>query len=463
MRRAERALPVRHAVALGLLQGPTELLPVSSSAHTTLLPWLAGWDYEELDDELRKGFEVALHGGTAAALALLAGRELAADASRIWRSRPAVLVLALTPAAVAGLALGGTVERELGSPVAIALALTAGSAGMLAAELRSAAAARGGRAVRVLADASAGDGLALGLAQAVALIPGISRSGATIGAARWRGFARAGRTPAVVGRGAAGDRGGGTAAGAAVAPPGGTGRARARDGRRCRGGLLLDPRRRWAGARRHARVPADAVRALPWSAGRCRGAARGQAAIAGRWGRAAMPVIGDSIGGRYRLEAVVGRGGMSTVYRAFDTVLERPVAIKLMHPSVAADAAQLERFRREARLVARLSHPHVVTVIDAGEQPPDADGDAAEDSSGHPYIVFEYVEGETLKELIRREGPLEIPRAVAYALELARALGAAHAHDLVHRDVKPQNVLITDEGRPRSPTSGSPVRSPRRR
>ena len=159
-----------------------------------------------------------------------------------------------------------------------------------------------------------------------------------------------------------------------------------------------------------------------------------------------MPVLGESIGGRYRLEAVIGRGGMSTVYRAMDTVLERPVAIKLLHPGVAADADQLERFRREARLVARLSHPHVVTVIDAGEQPGDPDGGGSEPSSACPYIVFEYVEGETLKDLIRREGPLEIPRAVAYALELARALGAAHAVHLVHRDVKPQNVLITEEG-----------------
>src|SRR5271169_3373367 len=121
-----------------------------------------------------------------------------------------------------------------------------------------------------------------------------------------------------------------------------------------------------------------------------------------------MPVLGESIGGRYRLETVIGRGGMSTVYRAFDTVLERPVAVKLLHPGVAADADQLERFRREARLVARLSHPHVVTVIDAGEQPGDPDGEGPDPSSACPYIVFEYVEGETLKELIRREGPLEI-------------------------------------------------------
>ena len=95
MRRAERPLPLRQAVALGLLQGPTELLPVSSSAHTALLPWLAGWSYGELDDELRKGFEVALHGGTAAALALLAGRELAADTTAMLRTRPGALLLAL--------------------------------------------------------------------------------------------------------------------------------------------------------------------------------------------------------------------------------------------------------------------------------------------------------------------------------------------------------------------------------
>lgn len=200
MRRAERALPVGHAVALGLLQGPTELLPISSSAHTALLPWFAGWGYDELDEELRKGFEVALHGGTAAALVLLTGRELVADGRRIWHSRPAVLALALAPPALAGLTLGPAIERDLGGPLAIALALAAGSAGMLAAEVRGRD--RGGRdgdtspggghdQDRRLDDAGAGDGLALGLAQAVALIPGISRSGATISAARWRGFARA--------------------------------------------------------------------------------------------------------------------------------------------------------------------------------------------------------------------------------------------------------------------------------
>src|SRR5882762_6391933 len=147
-----------------------------------------------------------------------------------------------------------------------------------------------------------------------------------------------------------------------------------------------------------------------------------------------MTALGTLIGGRYRLDAQIGRGGMSTVYRAFDTVLERPVAIKLMHREIASDSDQLERFRREARAVAQLSHPHIVGVIDAGED------------EGRPYIVFEYVEGETLKERILRRGRLEISEAVAYAIEIARALGAAHARHIVHQDVKPQNVLLDEEG-----------------
>src|ERR1700684_2215434 len=152
-----------------------------------------------------------------------------------------------------------------------------------------------------------------------------------------------------------------------------------------------------------------------------------------------MNVIGSLLGGRYRLDAQIGRGGMSAVYRAFDIVLERPVAIKVMHREIASDSDQLERFRREARSVARLSHPHIVTVIDAGEEP-------ADDGSSPPYIVLEYVDGETLKQLIRRQGPLDSPQAIAYAIELTRALGAAHERMIVHRDVKPQNVLIGDEG-----------------
>jgi len=148
-----------------------------------------------------------------------------------------------------------------------------------------------------------------------------------------------------------------------------------------------------------------------------------------------MTVIGTLISERYRLDEKIGSGGTSSVYRAFDPMLERWVAIKLMHRDISHDPDQLERFRREARAVAQLNHPHVVTVIDAGED------------DGAPYIVFEYVEGETLKDRIRRLGRLPVSEAVAYAIEIGRALEAAHASRLVHRDVKPQNVLIDPDGR----------------
>ena len=126
---------------------------------------------------------------------------------------------------------------------------------------------------------------------------------------------------------------------------------------------------------------------------------------------------------------------MSTVYLARDETLERWIAVKVMHREISDDEAQLERFRREARAVAQLSHPNVVSVIDAGE-----DG-------GHPYIIFEYVEGETLKQRIERLRRLPLDEAAAYAIEVGRGLAAAHARNLVHRDVKPQNVLIDAEGR----------------
>jgi tRNA A-37 threonylcarbamoyl transferase component Bud32 len=149
--------------------------------------------------------------------------------------------------------------------------------------------------------------------------------------------------------------------------------------------------------------------------------------------------VGTLLSNRYRLDAQVGTGGMSTVYRAFDTVLERQVAIKLMHREIAGDSDQLERFRREARAVAQLNHPHVVGVIDADEESEDG-------GFATPYIVLEYVEGETLKQRIRRNGRLPIAEALAYSIEIARALGAAHERHIVHRDVKPQNVLIDEEG-----------------
>src|SRR3954453_16519285 len=115
-------------------------------------------------------------------------------------------------------------------------------------------------------------------------------------------------------------------------------------------------------------------------------------------------VIGNLLRGRYRLEEGIGSGGVSTVYRAYDETLERWVAVKVLHHTMEDDPVQLERFRREARTVAKLSHPHIVTVIDAGED------------DGHPFIVFEYVDGDTLKGLIKRTGPLPVVEAVAYAI-----------------------------------------------
>ncbi len=146
-------------------------------------------------------------------------------------------------------------------------------------------------------------------------------------------------------------------------------------------------------------------------------------------------MIGTVLSGRYKLEAKLGSGGMSTVYLANDATLDRAVAVKVMHREMSEQPDQLERFRQEARAVAKLSHPNVVAVIDAGE-----DG-------GHPYIVFEYVEGETLKQRIARLGALDTQEALAYAIEIARGLTVAHARNMVHRDIKPQNVLIDAEGR----------------
>src|SRR5438034_8814816 len=147
----------------------------------------------------------------------------------------------------------------------------------------------------------------------------------------------------------------------------------------------------------------------------------------------AASLIGTVLSERYRLESKLGSGGMSTVYLARDSTLERWVAVKVMHREMSDQPDQIERFRREARSVAQLSHPNVVAVIDAGE-----DG-------GHPYIVFEYVEGETLKQRIGREGALDPQEAIAYGIEIARGLSVAHARKMVHRDIKPQNILIDAE------------------
>ena len=145
-------------------------------------------------------------------------------------------------------------------------------------------------------------------------------------------------------------------------------------------------------------------------------------------------MIGQLLAGRYELQDVAGSGGMSSVYRAHDTVLERTVAIKILHDHYSDDPEYVERFRREARALAQLNHPNIVTVIDRGE------------FEGRQFIVFEHVEGENLKKLIDREGQLPVDQALALVHQVARGLAFAHEHGVVHRDVKPHNVLIDADG-----------------
>ena len=137
---------------------------------------------------------------------------------------------------------------------------------------------------------------------------------------------------------------------------------------------------------------------------------------------------------RYRRVRLLGRGGMATVELAHDTELDRPVAIKRLADNLAANEEYKRRFLREARLAARLSNPNIVAVYDAGAE------------NGVPFIVMEYVEGETLGDLLQRRGRLDPAEAVALALQACSGLETAHEAGLVHRDIKPQNLLITPEG-----------------
>jgi len=137
---------------------------------------------------------------------------------------------------------------------------------------------------------------------------------------------------------------------------------------------------------------------------------------------------------RYELTHLVARGGMAEVYRARDRLLDRPVALKVLFPELSVDRAFVERFRREAQAAARLSHPNIVPVFDWGQD------------AGAYFIVMEYVEGRPLSALLREHGPLEPVRAAEIASQVAAALASAHRHGVVHRDIKPGNVLITDDG-----------------
>src|SRR5271165_6451372 len=140
------------------------------------------------------------------------------------------------------------------------------------------------------------------------------------------------------------------------------------------------------------------------------------------------------LSGRYELSHLVARGGMAEVYRAHDQLLDRPVALKVLFPELSVDRSFVERFRREAQAAANLSHPNIVPVFDWGED------------TGTYFIVMEFIDGRPLSSILKSAGPLSAERTADIGSHVAAALGYAHKHGVVHRDVKPGNVLITDDG-----------------
>jgi serine/threonine-protein kinase len=146
-------------------------------------------------------------------------------------------------------------------------------------------------------------------------------------------------------------------------------------------------------------------------------------------------LIGKILGNRYRLIELIGEGGMALVYKAECSLLCRTVAIKILRPQYASDAEFVERFRREARAAASLSHPNIVNIYDVGQE------------DGMDYIVMEYIPGGTLKSIITREAPLSVERALEITRQILEGLNHAHQRNIIHRDIKPHNILVTPEGR----------------
>ena len=145
-------------------------------------------------------------------------------------------------------------------------------------------------------------------------------------------------------------------------------------------------------------------------------------------------LIGKIISRRFRVEDIIGRGGMAIVYRAFDLKTHQTVAVKVLREEYAEDPEYRERFRREGEVCRKLSHPNVVNLIDAGEV-----GDVS-------YLAMEYVDGQTLKELINQTGGIAQEDAIRFTLQILAALGHAHQRGIIHRDVKPQNVMVSRAG-----------------
>jgi serine/threonine-protein kinase len=151
--------------------------------------------------------------------------------------------------------------------------------------------------------------------------------------------------------------------------------------------------------------------------------------------KAGDTLLGKTLADKYRIEERISEGGMGTVYRATHVLMEKTVAVKVLHPSLAADEKIVARFTREAKAASRISHPHALNVTDFGEG-----------ESGVVFLVMEYLDGRTLKRVIREEGPMPVARVTEIARQIAGALDAAHAEGVVHRDLKSDNIMLTESG-----------------
>ena len=148
-----------------------------------------------------------------------------------------------------------------------------------------------------------------------------------------------------------------------------------------------------------------------------------------------MIIKGQKIDGRYQIIRTIGEGGMANVYLAYDTILDREVAVKVLRGDLASDEKFVKRFQREAKAASSLNHPNIVEMYDVGED------------NGNYFIVMEYIDGKTLKSLIKKRGGLSISETVDIMMQLTSAIACAHDSFLIHRDIKPQNVLILEDGR----------------